>query len=189
MKVLGVSGSPRREGNTELAVKTALQVLEKGGVETEFVSLAGRPIKPCLACGGCSDSPHCVQDDNDFEEILQQFLSADGIIIASPVYFGSATPEIMALVDRVGCIARRNGNLLARKVGAAIAVARRAGQNFTFAQLNFFFLISSMIVPGSTYWNVGFGLDRGELSADDEGIKTISNLAENMTWLLEKIHA
>ena len=138
MKVLGVSGSPRSGGNTEIIVQTALDVLAEEGFATELLPLAGRPVKPCIACGGCSkvDQPSCVQEDPAFDGIIDKFIEADGILVGSPVYFGSATPQTMALLDRVGYVARQHGNFLRRKVGAAIVVARRAGQNFTFAQLN-----------------------------------------------------
>ena len=114
-------------------------------------------------------------------------MEADGILVGSPVYFGSATPETMALLDRVGCVARQHNNFLRRKVGASIAVARRAGHNFTFAQINFFFLISEMIVPGSTYWSIATAHAKGEVHGDAEGIKTVENLAVNMAWLIKKI--
>lgn len=191
MKVLGVSGSPRPGGNTDTLVTLALEVLAEEGIETEFLSLSDRPIKPCMACRGCfrSDTIRCIQEDPAFEGMVERFQRADGILIGSPVYFGSATPQTMALLDRVGYVARAHGNFLRRKVGAAIAVARRAGQNFTFAQLNYFFLISEMIVPGSTYWNVAFGLDRGEVTNDSEGVDTVRTLAKNMAWLLKKLEA
>jgi multimeric flavodoxin WrbA len=190
MNVLGISGSPRSGGNTDILVKTALEVLESQGIRTEFLSLAHRPIKPCVACGGCfkSDTIRCVQEDPAFEGILDKFAAADGILVGSPVYFGSATPQIMALLDRVGYVARKHRQLLRRKVGAAIVVARRAGQNFTFAQLNYFFLISEMIVPGSTYWNIAFGREKGEVQNDTEGLDTVKNLAHNMAWLLNRLH-
>jgi multimeric flavodoxin WrbA len=144
MKVLGISGSPRREGNTDILVSAALEVPAGEGLRTEFLSLADRPVKPCVACRGCfaSDTMRCVQEDPAFEGVLDKFAAADGILIGSPVYFGSATPQIMALLDGVGYVARKRPQLLRRKVGAAIVVARRAAQNFTFAQLNYFFLVS-----------------------------------------------
>jgi multimeric flavodoxin WrbA len=119
--------------------------------------------------------------------MVERFVQSDGILIGSPVYFGSATPQTMALLDRVGYVARANDNLLRRKVGAAIVVARRAGQNFTFAQLNYFFLISEMIVPGSTYWNCAFGKEKGEVTNDQEGLDTVRRLAQNMAWLMKKL--
>jgi len=190
MRVLGISGSPRKEGNTTIAIQTALKVLTDEGIDTEFLSLAERPVKPCLGCGLCAkqDEPRCVQDDPAFEGVIEKFDRADGFLVGSPVYFGSATPQTMSLLDRVGYVSRHHGNgILRRKVGAAIVVGRRAGQNFTFAQLNYFFLISEMIVPGSTYWNVAFGRQKGEITGDEEGIETIKNLAANMAWLMKKL--
>jgi multimeric flavodoxin WrbA len=189
MKVLGVSGSPRRGGNTDILVGAALEVLAAQGFQTELLSLADRPIKPCTGCRGCfaADTMRCVQEDPAFEGVLDKFAAADGILIGSPVYFGSATPQTMSLLDRVGYVARKYPQLLRRKAGAAIVVARRAGQNFTFAQLNYFFLISEMIVPGSSYWNVAFGREKGEVRNDTEGMETVKTLAENMAWLLKRL--
>jgi multimeric flavodoxin WrbA len=189
MKVLGISGSPRPGGNTDILISHALEILEAEDFETDFLSLADRPVKPCMACARYlkSDTIRCYQEDPAFEGILERFAEADGILVGSPVYFGSATPQTMALLDRVGYVARHHGHLLRRKVGAGIVVARRAGQNFTFAQLNYFFLISEMIVPGSTYWNVAFGREKGEVTSDTEGMQTVKNLATNMSWLMKKL--
>jgi len=191
MKALGISGSPRKGGNTDILIHTVLDILREEGHETEFVSLADRPVKPCTACMGCATAEglRCVQEDPAFEGMMEKFVAADAIVVGSPVYFGSATPQTMALLDRVGYVARQNGNVLRHKVGAAITVGRRAGQNFTFAQLNYFFLINEMIVPGSTYWNVAVARQRGEVAADAEGIETVKNLAKNMAWLLGKLGA
>ena len=189
MKVLGISGSPRRDGNTEILVRTGLETLAAEGMQTQFISLADHPVKPCMACNGCAKAEgiRCVQEDPAFEGMIDHFLEADGVLVGSPVYFGSATPEVMSLLARVGYVSRCNNNFLRRKVGAALVVARRAGQNFTFAQLNYFFLISEMIVPGSTYWNIAFGRKKGEVADDAEGIETVKNLAGNMAWLMKKL--
>jgi multimeric flavodoxin WrbA len=189
MRVLGISGSPRRGGNTDILIETALAELAGEGIETEFLSLADRPVKPCVGCRGCfaADEIRCVQHDPAFEGMIERFAAADGILVGSPVYFGSATPQTMALLDRVGYVSRSHRELLRRKVGAAIVVARRAGQNFTFAQLNYFFLVSEMIVPGSIYWNVAFGREKGEVRNDAEGIETVKTLARNMAWLLKRV--
>ncbi len=189
MRVLGISGSPRSGGNTEILIKLALEQMAQEGFETDFLPLAGRTIKPCTACGGCakSDKVECVLHDPDFEGVVERFMAADAVIVGSPVYFGSATPQTMALLDRVGYVARCKDNFLRRKPGAAVVVARRAGQNFTFAQLNYFFLISEMIVPGSTYWNVGLALDKGDINQDQEALETIRNLTTNMAWLTKKL--
>jgi multimeric flavodoxin WrbA len=189
MRVLGISGSPRRGGNTDILIKTALDVLAGEGIEAEFLSLADHPVKPCVACRGCATAEglRCVQEDPAFEGMIERFLAADGILVGSPVYFGSATPQVMSLLDRIGYVARMKENFLRRKVGAAIVVARRAGQNFTFAQLNFFFLLNEMIVPGSTYWNVAIAREKGEVIGDVEGVETVKNLASNMAWLMKKL--
>ena len=189
MRILGVSGSPRVGGNTDTAVRRVLSNLENQGFATDFVSLGQTPVKPCLACYACGEAKKCVQNDPDFDAIYEKFLAADGIILGSPVWFGSATPQIMALLDRVGFVARRGENRLRRKVGASIAVARRAGKNFTFAQLNYFFLISEMIVPGSSYWNVVSAAQKGEIENDAEGLQTLDTLAENVGWLLKKLES
>ena len=191
MKVLGIAGSPRRGGNTEMLIQTALAELASEGLATEFVSLADRDIAPCTACRECAhlDPPRCVLGDPGFEGMIERFMEADGILIGSPVYFGSATPQTMALLDRVGYVAFCSGKrFLRHKVGAAIVVARRAGQNFTFAQLNYFFLINEMFIPGSTYWNIAFGREKGEAAGDAEAMRTVKNLAHNMAFLLRKLH-
>lgn len=191
MLVLGISGSPRTGGNTDALVKLGLEVLCEEGMQTEFVSLADRPIKPCLACGACfkADEPCCFQEDPAFDGMVEKFEAAQGFLIGSPVYFGSATPQTMALLDRIGYVNRRHKEILRRKVGAALVVGRRAGQNFTFAQLNYFFLISEMIVPGSTYWNVAVAREKGEVLNDAEGLDTVRTLARNMAWLMKKLEA
>ena len=191
MRVLGVSGSPRSGGNTDILIQTALDHMAGAGFETDFLPLAGREIRPCEACGGCAknDEPDCVLNDPGFDGVVKLFIDADAVIVGSPVYFGSATPQTMALLDRVGYVSRRHGNFLRRKVGAAVAVGRRAGQNFTFAQINYFFLLSEMIVPGSTYWNVGTARDKGDIKQDREVLETIRDLTANMAWLLNKLDA
>ncbi len=116
-------------------------------------------------------------------------VDSDGFIVGSPVYFGSATGEITALLDRAGYVARQNGHLFSRKVGGPVAVARRVGQNFTLAQLLMWYMINGMIVPGSTYWNIAFGRQKGDVINDEEGIKTIRTFAENIAWLLKTINS
>ena len=187
MKILAISGSPRVNGNTDQLLHVALDVLESRGIDTEFISLAGKSILPCTACVACRNEPRCIIED-DFDPIFRAMLESDGFIVGSPVYFGSATPETMALLDRAGYVARHNGNLFSRKVGGPVAVARRIGQNFTIAQLLMWYMINGMIVPGSSYWNIAFGRGKGEVMQDEEGVRTIRTFAENLAWLLEKIH-
>jgi len=186
MRILGVVGSPRVEGNTERVVAEALKAAEEDGAETELLRLADRDVKPCDACLSCRKTGECRIPD-DFNSIFEKMVQADGIILASPVYFSSATPQMKALIDRAGYLSVAKGRVFENKVGGAIAVARRAGQNFTFAQLLFFFLHQGMIVPGSTYWNVAFGRNRGDVDTDEEGLRTARNLGKKMVWLISKI--
>lgn len=184
--VLGIVGSPRVGGNTELLVAEALRAAEEEGAETELLRLAGKEIKPCDACLYCRKTGECRIED-DFKAIFEKMVEADGLILSSPVYFGSATPQIKALIDRAGYLSGAKGRVFENKVGGAMVVARRAGQNFTFAQLLFFFLHQGMIVPGSTYWNMAFGRAKGGVTEDEEGLRTARNFGKKMIWLLGKI--
>jgi multimeric flavodoxin WrbA len=184
VKVVGIVGSARRGGNTEILTKKALEVIEKEGIKTELISLAGKSVTPCNGCRSCVDTGECPIKD-DFDSIFAKMEKADGIILATPVYYGAATPQIVSLISRF----YSKDKPLRRKVGGPIVIARRAGHNFTLAQLMFFFMINEMIVPGSTYWNIAFGRQKGDVLKDKEGIATIKNFARNMVWLLKKIHA
>ncbi len=186
MKILAISGSPRKGGNTDTLLGVALDELEKHGADTEFISLAGKTIAPCTACMGCTKEPRCVIGD-DFDAVFEKMLASDGFIVGSPVYFGSATAEMTALLDRAGYVARKNGDLFSRKIGGAVAVARRIGQNFTLAQLLMWFMINDMVVPGSSYWTIAFGKGKGEVTDDTEGVESVRRLAENIAWLGEKL--
>jgi multimeric flavodoxin WrbA len=183
---IGIVGSPRHGGNTERLVGEALATLEASGAKTELIRLGGREIKPCEACLSCRKTGRCVIDD-DFEVVYDRMVAADAIIVGSPVYFGSPTPNILALLHRAGYVAQSAGRPFERKIGGPIVVARRAGQNFTLAQLMFFFLHQGMIVPGSTYWNIAFGREPGEVENDEEGMRTVRKFAENVGWLLGKM--
>lgn len=187
IKIVGIVGSPRVDGNTENLVREALnEAKNEGDVQTEIIRLSGKEIKPCTACLACKEERKCIIED-DFEPIFKKMTEADGIILASPVYFGSATPEIKALIDRAGYVSVYNGRLFENKVGGPLVVARRAGHNFTFAQLLFFFLHQGMIVPGSTYWNIAFGRNKGEVLEDKEGIETAKNFGKKIAWVLKRI--
>ena len=187
MKVIAISGSPRPRGNTWHLLQEAIKVLEQQGIDTEYVSLHEKDIRPCLACEKCAKEKNRCSQEDDFNALYEVMAQADGLIVGSPVYFGSATPNMMALLDRAGYVARMGDNVFARKVGSPIVVARRAGVNFTYAQLLYFFMIMGMVVPGSTYWPIAFGRTPGEVTKDEEGMKTITTLAENIAWLLKKL--
>jgi multimeric flavodoxin WrbA len=184
MKVVGIVGSTRRGGNTEILTQMALEAIKKEGIETELISLAGKRIAPCDGCRGCVETGKCHFKD-DFDSVFAKMKEADGIILATPVYYGAATPQIVSLISRFYSTENKP---LKRKVGGPIVIARRAGHNFTLAQLMFFFMINEMIIPGSSYWNIAFGRHKGDVLKDKEGITTIKNFARNMVWLLKKTH-
>ena len=189
MKVIAFNGSARKDGNTAVLLNGVLEELNKAGIQTELFQLAGKTIHGCKACHQCfkNQNKRCSVDDDVLNECIEKMVEADGIILGSPVYFADVTAEIKALMDRSGLVAIANGGIYKRKVGAAVVVARRAGTIHAFDSLNHFFFISQMIVPGSSYWNVGFGREKGEVQKDEEGLRTMKTLGENMAWLLGKI--
>ena len=190
MKVVAFNGSPRPNGNTSEAIRTVLARLEREGIETEFVQLGGKRLSGCINCGQCrlNRDRRCAVDNDGMNELIGKMFAADGILIGSPVYFGNVTPEVKALIDRAGYVSGANGGLLKRKAGAAVVSARRAGANFTFAAINFFFGITEMIVPSSSYWNMTLSRDLGDFRRDAEGVRTMETLGDNMAWLLKKLH-
>jgi len=186
MKVMGIVGSPRIHGNTEQLTEEALRMLREQGIETELVRLAVKEILPCTACGTCEDEETCTLDD-DLLPLYRAVKDADGLILASPVFFGSATPQLKAFMDRAGYISYNNGFTFARKAGGPLVVAGRNGGNFTNAQLMLWFMILGMIVPGSTDWNTAFGSAPGEIWNDTGGIDAVRNFAGNLAWLVKKL--
>jgi multimeric flavodoxin WrbA len=190
MKALAICGSPREGGNTEFLLKRCLARLATGGIRGELAQLQGLTLHGCRACMTCRSRPDpvCAIDD-DFAPIFEKMLEADILIVGSPVHFGSATPETMAVLDRAGYVSRGKGNLLSRKLGGPVVVARRAGHNFTYAQLLMWYMINDMVVPGSSYWNVAFGREVDEVRNDSEGLQTIDRFADNLIWLAERLLA
>jgi multimeric flavodoxin WrbA len=189
MKVVGINGSARKDGNTAILIRKVFGELEAAGIETELVQMAGRKIRGCTACGKCYENKDkkCVVDNDILNECLEKMVEADGIILGSPTYFADVSTEMKALIDRAGFVARANSDMLGRKVGAAVVAVRRAGALHVFDSINHFFLISQMIVPGSFYWNLGIGRKPGEVEQDSEGLETMEILGRNMAWLLKKI--
>ena len=187
MKVIGIVGSPRKNGNTELLTKHTLKSISEEGLRTELIRLAGLEIKPCTACMACKKQEICSIED-DLVPIYLKMKEADGIILASPVYYGSATALIKGLMERVGYIARWNGEPFHGKVGGPLVVARRSGKNFTIAQLTLWFQILGFYIPGSTYWNVAIGREKGEVEQDEEGLQTAWNFGKNMASLVKKLN-
>lgn len=189
MKVVAINGSARKDGNTAHMVRTAFGEMEKEGIETELVQLAGNRIRGCTACYQCWENKdcRCAVKDDVINECIEKMLGADGIILASPTYFANVSAEMKALIDRAGMVARANNDMFRRRVGAAVVAKRRGGAIHVFNSINHFFFIGQMIVPGSRYWNMGIGLKPGEVSEDAEATETMQILGQNMAWLLKKL--
>ena len=189
MKVVAFNGSPRKEGNTALLIRQVLKELEAESVQTEMVHLKG-PIQGCIACSKCFESKdgRCALDKDIVNDCIEKMAKADGIILGSPTYFADLTPELKALIDRAGFVAKANNEMFRRKVGAAVVAVRRAGAVHVFDSINHFFLIGQMIIPGSSYWNIGLGLAEGDVERDQEGMRTAKVLGQNMAWLMKKIN-
>lgn len=192
MKVVAFNGSSRKDGNTAILLRHVLDALEGEGIATELVQLAGEEIVGCTDCGVCgeTDDGRCSIDDDCVNECIAKMLQADGILIGSPVYFANCTAATQALIERAGYVMRKSGggNPLARKVGAAVVVARRAGAMHAFDSITHFFQVAEMVVVGSSYWNVGVGREAGDVEGDDEGVRTMRRLGENMAWVLGRLH-
>lgn len=191
MKVTAFNGSPRAEGNTSLLIGHVFNVLQSDGIETELVQVGGKLMHGCIACYQCFERKdmRCAVADDCVNSCIQKMVESDGIIIGSPTYFAALTPETKALIDRCGMVSRANGDVLKRKVGAAVVAARRGGAINVFDTINHFFTIGQMIVPGSNYWNIGIGRNIGDVDQDEEGVKTMKILGENMVWLLKKLQS
>jgi len=190
MKVVAFNGSARKDGNTAILIGYVFRELEKEGIETELVQLSGSRIHGCIACMKCFENKDqcCSVKDDIANDCIEKMLGADGVILGSPTYFANVSTEMKALIDRAGMVSRANSDMLARKAGAAVVAVRRAGAIHVFNSINHFFFIGQMIVPGSSYWNLGMGRQKGEVEKDDEGIQTMKNLGRNMAWLLKKIN-
>ena len=188
MKAIAFNGSPRKGGNTELLIREVFKVLEKEGIETELIQIGGKKVNGCVACMKCRKKADgkCHKENDLINDCIRKMVKADAIIIGSPTYFADITSETKALIDVAGYALRGAGNPLRRKIGAAVIAVRRAGAIHAFDSINHFFLINEMIVPGSSYWNIAVGREKGEVSKDEEGLKTMRVLGENIAWLLKK---
>jgi multimeric flavodoxin WrbA len=191
MKVVAFNGSPRKGGNTEQLLRAVFGPLEAAGIETELVQVGGTPLRGCIACMKCRERKdgRCAVEGDLANECIAKMGEADGILLGSPTYFADVTAEMKALIDRAGYVTRANGGLLRRKVGAAVVAARRGGATHAFDTMNHLFLINEMVVPGGTYWNMGYGLDKGDVGSDAEGLANMRSLGENMAWLLAALCA
>jgi multimeric flavodoxin WrbA len=189
MKVIAFNGSARKDGNTAILLNCVLDALNGEGIETELFQLSGKNINGCRACYKCFENKdkRCAVKDDILNECIEKMLEADGIVLGSPTYFADITAEMKALIERAGFVSRANGEMFKRKIGAAVIAARRGGSIHAFDSINHFFLITQMIIPGSSYWNLGFGLKKGEVENDKEALQIMKILGENMAWLLKKV--
>lgn len=189
MKVVAFSGSARKDGNTAILVNAVFKELKKAGIKTELVQLSGKKVRGCIACMKCFENQdkRCALKGDIINDCIEKMREADGIILASPTYFSDVSAEMKALIDRAGFVAKANQDMFRRKVGAGVIAVRRGGAIHAFDTLNHFFFINQMIVPGSSYWNIGIGLAPGDVSGDDEGMMTMKTLGANMAWLMKKL--
>ena len=183
MKVLIINGSPRAEGNTDIAISEMVKVFKNEGIGTEVVRIGNQAIRGCIACGTCSKTGKCVFDDI-VNELAEKFEEADGLVIASPVYYASANGTLISCLDR---LFYSTGFDRTMKVGASVVIARRGGCSAAFDELNKYFLNCSMVIAGSQYWNSVHGNAKGEAAQDAEGLQTMRTLARNMTFLMKSI--
>jgi multimeric flavodoxin WrbA len=189
MKVVIFNGSPRKEGNTHQCLQMVIKELEKSGIECEYIWIGMDNIQGCISCYQCAKNldKRCGVNTDKLNEYLEKMIEADGIILGSPTYFADMSARMKALIERAGLVSKMNGSLLKHKVGAAVVAVRRAGAAHVFSSINYFFLISQMFVVGSSYWNLGIGLNPGDVMNDREGITTFKDLGQNFAYLLQKL--
>lgn len=185
MYAIAVNGSPREGGNTEVLLKEALRPLAENGWETELVKVGGTAIRGCTACYKCFENKNnkCIIGNDGFNEIHAKLLKADAMILGSPTYFAAVSADLKALLERAGLVAIANDNAFSGKIGAAVVAVRRGGATHVFDSINHMYQMSRMIVPGSTYWNMGIGLDKEDVKNDDEGIANMHHLGKVIDWL------
>ena len=186
-KTILISGSPKSDGNTAQLMNECAKVIQEQGGEAEVISFSGMSIHSCNACGKCSETGKCDIDDG-LNEIIEKIRGAKGLIVGSPVYFGTARGDVMSALQRIGYVSMKSDHFLSGLVGGPVAVARRGGQTSTLQEMLMFFLINDMIVPGSTYWNMVFGRLPGEVWKDQEGVDTIRHFAANVANLVKKLN-
>lgn len=189
MKVVAFNGSPKKEGNTALALKLVTDELEKEGIETEIVHVGNKVVRGCIACGRCREykNEQCVLIDDEVNEWIQLMKQADGLLLGSPVHFAAIGGALKSFLDRAFYVSGANGSLMRHKVGASVVAVRRSGGLPTFNQLNNFMCYAEMLIPTSNYWNVIHGTSPGEATQDEEGVQIMRVLGKNMAWLLKLV--
>lgn len=185
MYAVAVNGSPRKGGNTEVLLKAALAPLEENGWDTELVQVGGKNIRGCLACNKCFEKKDgkCIVDNDVFNPMMEKMLKADAILMGSPTYFAGTSADLKALSERAGYVAYANDHAFAGKIGAAVVAVRRGGATHAYDTINHMYQMSQMIIPGSTYWNMGVGLHKEDVKGDDEALRNMKNLGDMINWL------
>jgi len=191
MYAIAVNGSPRAGGNTELLLKEVLGELDTAGWDTELVKVGGTAIRGCIACKQCFENKDnlCVVKSDNFNDIFTKLLRADAMILGSPTYFAAVSADLKALIERAGYVAYANDQAFSGKLGAAVVAVRRGGATHAYDTINHMFQMSRMILPGSTYWNIGFGLEKGDVLEDEEGLANMRHLGKSIDWLGRNIKA
>ncbi len=189
MKVIALNASARKDGNTAILLNTVLDELKNEGIKTDMIQLAGKTLRGCTACNKCMKTldKHCAVKKDMLNDIIDQMLSADGILLGSPTYFSDVTANMRAFIERSGRVSRVNDYMLKHKVGAGVVAVRRAGAIPAFTGMFLYLHYMQMVIPGSSYWNVGIGRDIGDVLKDEEGLQTMKTLGQNMAWLLKKV--
>ncbi|HBM17112.1 MAG TPA: flavodoxin family protein [Lentisphaeria bacterium] len=189
MKVIAYNGSPRKKGNTSILIQTVLKELNKQGIETEEIHIGLKNYRGCLGCMKCAENKNgkCVITTDDLNLQIEKIIAADAVILGSPIYCANISGQMKTFIDRVSMVGCVNGDLYKRKPGASVLAVRRAGGVEGMNTINSFFAISQMLIVGTTYWNMGYGMLEGEVLSDAEGIQTMVNLGKNMGWLLKSL--
>lgn len=187
MKVIGINGSARKDGNTAIIICKIFEQLNSAGIDTELIQLSEYDVQPCRACFGCKGRGNCVFKGDDFAELFGKVIDADGLILGSPVYSADVSAKMKAFLERGGVVVATNPSLLQYKVGASVAAVRRGGGMTAVDTMTHFLLNKEMIVVGSTYWNMVYGREVGDVLNDEEGMANMRNLGQNMAWVMKMV--
>ncbi|SMC21902.1 Multimeric flavodoxin WrbA [Clostridium acidisoli DSM 12555] len=189
MKVIGINGSARKDGNTSIIINQIFKELNNNGIETELIQLSGENIQGCIGCGGCfkNKDNKCVFKNDIVNECIKKMSEADGIILGSPVYFADVTSNMKALLERIGMVSGANGDLIKHKIGTSVVAVRRGAATRAFDTMNYFLHCTQMYLVGASYWNMVYGKEIGEVTNDVEGMENMKSIGENMTWILNKL--
>ena len=191
MKAVAINGSPRKGGNTEILLREVLKPLDEAGWETKLIQVKGLKLHGCIACFKCWENKNmrCAVKNDDLNDLLAEIYPAQALIFGSPTYFSDVTAEMKALLDRCGMVSVANGAALSGKIGAAVVAVRRGGGTHVYDTINHMFLMNGVIVPGSSYWNIGYGLNPGDVSNDAEALRNMNHLGRAVAGLGQAVAA